>query len=87
MLLLALMAAGATDNTEVTVAQLLTGLGWAVGHGEPIDRRTARDLIADDFHLLHRVGAFEDDRHGRWPGTVTPDGIALARAALTPQGG
>ncbi len=84
VLLLALMAEGATDNAEVAVATLLTGLGWAVGHGEPIDRRTARDLIADDIQLLHRVGAFDRDRRGGWPGTVTPDGIALARAALTP---
>ena len=82
VLLLALMAEGATDNAEVAVATLLTGLGWAVGHGEPIDRRTARDLIADDIQLLHRVGAFDRDRRGGWPGTVTPDGIALARAAL-----
>lgn len=87
VLLLALMASGATDNAEVAVAQLLTGLGWAIGNGEPIDRRAARDLIADDIHLLHRVGAFEDDWRGRWPGVVTPAGIALARAALTPPEG
>ena len=82
VLLLALMASGSTDNAEVTVAQLLTGLGWAVGDGQPIDRRTATGLIADDVHLLRQLGAFEDDRRGGWPGTVTPDGIALARAAL-----
>jgi hypothetical protein len=84
VLLLALMASGATDNAEVTIASLLTGLGWAVGDRQPIDRRTASGLIADEVHLLRRVGAFERDRRGGWPGTVTPDGIALARAALTP---
>ena len=84
VLLLALMAASATDNVEVTVARLLTGLGWAVGNGQPIDRRTATGLIAEDVHLLHRVGAFAHRRRDGWPGTVTPDGIALARAALTP---
>ncbi len=87
VILLALLAAGTTDDAEVTVARLLTGLGWAVGHGEPIDRRTAGSLIAADMRFLDRVGAFEDDRHGRWPGVVTPDGIALARAALTPPEG
>ena len=81
-LLLALMASGSTDNAEVSVARLLTGLGWAVGNGQPIDRRTVTGLIAGDVHLLRRVGAFERDRRGSWPGTVTPDGIALARAAL-----
>ena len=84
VLLLALMAAGETDNAEVAVAKLLTGLGWAVGDGQPIDRRTATSLIAADVRLLDRVGASEDDRRGRWPGAATPEGIALARAALTP---
>jgi hypothetical protein len=84
VLLLALMAAGSTNNAEVTVAKLLTGLGWAVGDGQPIDRRTVTGLIAEDVHLLRQLGAFERDRRGGWPGTVTPDGIALSRAALTP---
>jgi hypothetical protein len=84
VLLLALMATGSTDNAEVTVAKLLTALGWAVGDGQPIDRRTATGLIAEDVHLLRQLGAFERDRRGGWPGTVTPDGIALARAALNP---
>ena len=87
VLLLALMADGTTDNAEATIATLLTSLGWAVGHGEPIDRRTARDLIADDIRFLRQLGAFERDRRGRWPGVVTPDGIALARAAFTPPEG
>jgi len=87
VLLLALMASGSTDNAEVTVAKLLTGLGWAVGDGQPIDRRTATGLIGADVHLLRQLGAFERDRHASWPGTVTPDGVALARAALTPPEG
>jgi hypothetical protein len=84
VLLLALMASGSTDNAEVAVAKLLTGLGWAVGDGQPIDRRTVTGLIAADVHLLRQLGAFERDRRGGRPGTVTPDGIALARAALNP---
>jgi hypothetical protein len=84
VLLLALMASGSTDNAEVTIAKLLTGLGWAVGDGQPIDRRTVTGLIATDVHLLRQLGAFERDRRGDWPGTVTPDGIALARSALNP---
>jgi hypothetical protein len=84
VLLLGLMASGSTDNAEVTVATLLTALGWTVGDGRPIDRRTVTGLIAEDVHLLRQLGAFERDRRGGWPGTVTPDGIALARAALNP---
>jgi hypothetical protein len=86
VLLLALMAAGSTDNAEVTIAKLLTGLGWAVGDGQPIDRRTVAALIAADVHLLRQLGGFERDLRGGWPGTVTPDGIGLACAALNPPG-
>ncbi|TVR20015.1 MAG: plasmid pRiA4b ORF-3 family protein, partial [Nitriliruptor sp.] len=84
VLLLALMASGSTDNAELTIAKLLTGLGWAVGDGQPIDRRTVTGLIAADVHLLRQLGAFERDRRSGWPGAVTSDGIALARAALGP---
>jgi hypothetical protein len=85
VLLLALMASGSTDNAEVTIAKLLTAQGWSVGDGQPIDRRTVTGLIAEDVHLLRQLGAFERDRRGSWPGTVTPDGIALARVSLTDQ--
>ena len=84
VLLLALMASGETDNAEVTIATLLTGLGWAVGDGQPIDRRTVTGLIAADVHLLRQLGALERDQRNGWPGAVTSDGIALARAALNP---
>jgi hypothetical protein len=82
VLLLALMASGQTDDAEVTVARLLTGMGWALEGRQPIDRRTAIGLIADDVHLLRRIGAFERERRSGWPGTVTADGVTLARATL-----
>jgi hypothetical protein len=82
VLLLALMASGETDDAEVTVARLLTGMGWALEGGAPVDRRAATGLIAQDVHLLHRLGAFDRDRGGGWPGAVTTEGVALARAAL-----
>ena len=83
VLLLAVMTSGSTENAEVTVARLLTGLGWAVGDGQAIDRRTVTGLIATDVRLLQRLGAFERDRrHDRWPGAVTTGGVALARSAL-----
>lgn len=64
------------------VAQLLTGMGWALEGRQPIDRSAVIGLIADDVHLLHRIGAFERQRGGGWPGPVTPEGIALAQAAI-----
>lgn len=82
VLLLALVASGATDPAETTIAQLLTGLGWALEGGHPIDRRTVTALVADDVRLLRRVGALEGGRRDTWPGRVTLGGIQLARAAL-----
>ncbi len=83
VLFLALMATGSTDAAGVEVARLLTGLGWAVGDGARVCRRAGTGLIAAEVRLLLQLGAFDRDRHGGWPGTVTPEGIALARAALT----
>jgi hypothetical protein len=82
VLLLALMASGSTDDADETVAQLLMGSGWSLEGGHPIDRHAVSGLLRDDVHLLRRVGAFERDRRGGWPGAVTPEGTALARAAL-----
>ncbi len=82
VLLLALMASGSTEPAETTIAQLLTGLGWALEGGHPIDRRTVTALVADDVRLLSRVGALEGGRRDTWPGRVTPGGVQLARAAL-----
>jgi hypothetical protein len=82
VLLLALMASGETADAEVRVGQLLTGMGWALEGGSPVDRRAATGLIAEEVHLLRRVGALARVRDGGWPGTVSPEGITLARAAL-----
>lgn len=82
VLLLALMASGSTDPAETTIAQLVTGLGWALDGGHPIDRRTVTALVADDVRLLRRVGALSGDWMDAWPGQVTPGGVQLARAAL-----
>ena len=84
VLLLALMASGSTDDAEATLARLLTRMGWALEGGRPIDRRAVTGLIAADVNVLRQLGAFERDWRGGWPGTVTPDGVALARAALNP---
>jgi hypothetical protein len=82
VLFLALMASGSTDQAEMTIARLLTGLGWALEDGHPIDRRTVTGLVADDVRLLRRVGALHGDRLDTWPGQVTPAGVQLAQAAL-----
>ncbi len=82
VLLLALMASGSTEDAETRIAQLLTGLGWAIEDRQPIDQRTASGLVAGDLRLLRRVGALEGGRSGR---QVTAAGVQLARAALADQ--
>lgn len=74
VLLLALMASGSTEQAEVAIAQLLTGLGWALKSGQPSDRRAVTRLVAEDVHLLRRVGALDSDRKAGWPGQVTVGG-------------
>lgn len=85
VLLLALLASGSTEDVEARIAQLLTGLGWAIDDGQSIDRRTASGLVAGDVRLLRRVGALEAGRSGRWPGRATAAGVQLARAAMADQ--
>ena len=82
VLLLALMASGSTEHADARIGHLLSGLGWALEGGLPIDRRSVIDLIGDEAHLLRRVGALDDDWRIGWPGQVTSEGAALARAAL-----
>lgn len=82
VLLLAVMAAGSTKDADAMIAPMLTGLGWALESGLPIDRLTVIGLVADDAHLLRRIEALDGDRWDGWPGQVTTEGIALARAAL-----
>jgi len=82
VLLLAVMASGDTTGAADRIADLLTGLGWAIDGGRPIDPRTARGLVAGDADLLGRIGSLDRDWRAPWPGPVTTGGVALARAAL-----
>lgn len=82
VLLLAAMTAGPSMPLDSVVARLLTGLGWRAGGGGPIDPREACRQMRDDLDLLHRLGAIARSPSARWPGTATPDGVVLARAAL-----
>jgi hypothetical protein len=82
VLLLALMASGSTRQADMVIAQLLTGLGWEHEGGQPVDRRTVLGLLAENARLLRRVGALDDDWQACWPGEITVEGLALARAAL-----
>lgn len=85
VLLLALLAADSTEDVETRIAELLTGLGWAIDDAQPIDLRTASGLVASDVRLLRRLGALGAGRSGRWPGRVTAAGVQLARAAMADQ--
>lgn len=83
VLLLVLMASGDTTAGHTRIAELLTGLGWAVNGGRPIDTRTVIGLVAEDVRLLQRVGALVGGWRVPWPGEASSDGAALARASLS----
>lgn len=82
ILLLGAMAAGTTEDADVTIAACLSDLGWQQGDGDPIDRLTVVGLTRDDVQALRRFEALTSE--GAWPGQVTAGGVMLGRLALAP---
>ena len=82
LLLLAVIAAGVSDDLDAVVARLLGAIGWISGDGTPLTGSTAATAAWDTRTVLRRLGGFSSDQHGFGPGKPTPDGIAFARAAL-----
>ncbi|GAB3707854.1 plasmid pRiA4b ORF-3 family protein [Nocardiopsis oceani] len=80
LLALLAVAAGSRD-VPAEVAALMTGLGWRVGDGEPMDEWAARDAMQEVWVVLDALGGWPNARFGRKP-TPTAQGTAFARAAL-----
>ena len=83
---LALVAAGhavrAAEN-RLLIAELLTDLGWRLSTGEPTSEFSAYGTTRDTVSLLEHTGAFEKGRGIGRSSRPTPEGRALARAALS----
>ena len=59
----------------------MTGLGWQLRSGLPLDDATAWDWAATTTEALRRLGCF-DARGGRRDRIATPAGQAFARASV-----
>jgi hypothetical protein len=84
LVLLLAVAAGSTVGVDDLAAQVLVARGWALEGGRPLDPYAASRILWDNAAALRSLGALDYSRPDhRWPGTPTPDGMALARTALT----
>ncbi|MBV9793085.1 MAG: hypothetical protein JO016_04025 [Actinobacteria bacterium] len=90
MILLACVAARFTDTLEVTVARMLTAIGWMNPDGSPLTGAEAAAAISGTRAVLRWLGALPARPPGRTgqPGPADlpyppPEGVAFARAALS----
>jgi hypothetical protein len=82
LILLACVAARFTETLDVTIARMLTAIGWVHRDGSPLTGHEGARATSGTHAVLRRLGALPDDRrpgHGPWP---APEGVAFARAAL-----
>ena len=78
LILLICVAARCTGTLSVTIARLLTAVGWAGRDGRPVTSSEAVRGTSCTAAVLRRLGALAD---GPRP-APTPDGVTFARAAL-----
>jgi len=82
LILLVCVAARCTDTLDVTIARMLTSLGWVNSDGSPLTGAEAARATCSTHAALRCLGALADDPcPGRSP-RPTPEGVAFARAAL-----
>ncbi|HEY2522865.1 MAG TPA: hypothetical protein VGJ19_22330 [Streptosporangiaceae bacterium] len=81
LILLACVAARFTETLDLTIARMLTAIGWVRGDGGPLTGHEAAQATSGTHGVLRRLGVLADGRPGQmvWP---APQGVAFARAAL-----
>jgi hypothetical protein len=82
LILLACVAARFTETLDVTIARMLTAIGWVHRDGSPLTSHEAARASSGTHAVLRRLGALPD---GRRPGPgpeSAREGVAFARAAL-----
>jgi len=82
LVLLICVAARFTDMLHVTIARMLSAIGWMNSDGSPLSGADAAQVTSCTEAVLRRLGALAGDPgpgYARWP---TPEGVAFARAAL-----
>jgi hypothetical protein len=81
MLALLAVAAGADASNEVSLGPIMTGLGWRLRSGQPLDDHVVRGWAITTVEALRRLGCF-DAGGARRSLAPTAAGRAFARAAL-----
>jgi hypothetical protein len=82
MILLACVAARFTDTLDITIARMLTAMGWMNGAGSPLTGAEATAATSGTHAVLRRLGVLPcrpADGFSPWP---PPEGVAFTRAAL-----
>ena len=82
LVLLICVAARSTDTLHVTIARMLSAIGWMNSDGSPLSGEDAAQVTSCTEAVLRRLGALAEDPcpgSALWP---TPEGVAFARAAL-----
>jgi hypothetical protein len=79
LILLTVVAARAEGDPDVTVARLLTAIGWVTSTGTHLDKRVAGQACWDTKTALRRLGALTGGWRSEAP---TTNGVTFARAAL-----
>jgi hypothetical protein len=83
MILLACVAARFTDTLDLTVARMLTAIGWLNSDGSPLTSAEAAAASYGTYSVLRRVGALPSTPGAGQPPHPAPEGVAFARAALS----
>ncbi|MGI8696821.1 MAG: plasmid pRiA4b ORF-3 family protein [Mycobacteriales bacterium] len=82
LILLVLVAAGATDDLDSTIAGFLGEIGWMGSDGTPLTGSMASYAAWDTKAVLRRLGGLADPTRASSSERVTADGAVFARAAL-----
>ena len=81
LILLICVAARFTDTLHVTIARMLSAIGWMNSDGSPLSGADGQAISCTEA-VLRRLGVLAENTgpgYARWP---TPEGVAFARAAL-----
>ena len=81
LLALLAVAAGAADDSDVRIGQIMAGLGWQLRSGRPLDDSTVWGWAITTIETLRRLGCF-DTTGGRRRRIATAGGQSFARASL-----
>ena len=82
-LLVLLQLAGGDDGGAPVVAAAMAALGWARRDGAPLMSDDVAEIAEHTAQLVRRCGAYlGSSRPGERTTVASPDGVALARAAL-----